>query len=131
MTERHVENDPVAKRVLIVDDDPGVRESVELLMTTLGLEVTTVDRGQTAVELFQDDQQLFDWAIIDVSMPGMDGIETARRIRNTHPGLPIVLATGYSDVSIPDELMQQPNTALIQKPYRGEAILQILALISP
>ena len=125
-----MKNEPVAKRLLIVDDDQGVRESVELLMTTLGFEVTTAESGRTAIDFFQDNQQLFDWAIIDVFMPGMDGIETAGRIRNTHPNLPIILATGDTNTPIPDQLMQQPHTALIRKPYRSAAILQRLDSIS-
>ena len=119
-----------AKKLLIVDDEPSVRESVELLMTTLGFEVTTAECGKTAVELFEGQDRRFDCAIVDVSMPEMDGIETAERIRSIHPNLPIVFSSGYSEAAIPDELLQQPNTVMIRKPYRSDAIIRLLEEIS-
>lgn len=120
----------ISERLLIVDDDRAVRDAVQLLMTTIGFDVVSVDNGQTAVDLFEKPQvpadRPIDCAIIDVSMPGMDGIETVQRIRDIHPALPIILATGYTDKAIPDEMMAQRNTALVRKPYRSESILQVL-----
>lgn len=124
-----VEKVPTAQRMLIVDDDKAVRDAVELLMITIGFDVVSVDSGRSAVELFENPSPSsppIDWAIIDVSMPVMDGIETVRRIREIQPALPIILATGYTDKAIPDELIAHQHTALVQKPYRSEAILQVL-----
>jgi len=125
-----VNHERPAKKLLIVDDEPSVRESVDLLMTTLGFEVTTAECGRAAVELFEDENRTFDCAIVDVSMLETDGIETAGLIRSIHPNLPIIFATGYSEEAIPNELLQQPHTAMIRKPYRSDAILQLLDEIS-
>lgn len=123
-----LENAQPFERLLIVDDDKAVRDAVHLLMTAIGFEVVSVDSGRSAVELFENSSTgaPIDWAIIDVSMPGMDGIETVQRIRDLHPALPIILATGYTDKAVPAEVIAHQNTALVRKPYRSEAVLEVL-----
>lgn len=81
--------------VLLVEDNPQVREFAEGLLVDLGCEVTPAETGEEALRLLED--KAVDLVLSDVVMPGMSGVELARRIRDSHPDVPVLLATGYSD----------------------------------
>ena len=81
--------------VLLVEDNPQVREFAEGLLVDLGCEVMSAQSGQHALELLEG--KPIDLVLSDVVMPGMSGVELARRMRDSHPSVPVLLATGYSD----------------------------------
>jgi CheY-like chemotaxis protein len=81
------------KRILLVDDDPWVRESIKLTLTMDRHEVVEATGGAEAIELVKS--QPFDLIILDFFMPGMQGGEVARRVRDIAPTLPILMITGY------------------------------------
>ena len=81
--------------VLLVEDNPQVREFAEGLLVDLGCEVFSAECGEEALKLIEGRD--IDLVLSDVVMPGMSGVELARRMRETYPGVPVLLATGYSD----------------------------------
>ena len=81
--------------VLLVEDNPQVRDFAEGLLLDLGCEVVSTQSGEAALALLEG--KAIDLVLSDVVMPGMSGVELARRIRESHPGVPVLLATGYSD----------------------------------
>ena len=81
--------------VLLVEDNPQVREFAEGLLVDLGCEVVSAESGQDALKLLEG--KPIDLVLSDVVMPGMSGVELARRMRDSHPNVPVLLATGYSD----------------------------------
>jgi PAS domain S-box-containing protein len=81
--------------VLLVEDNPQVREFAEGLLVDLGCEVFSAECGEEALKLLEGRD--IDLVLSDVVMPGMSGVELARRMRETYPGVPVLLATGYSD----------------------------------
>lgn len=81
-------------RVLLVEDDPGVAELLALALTSLGHSVRVAPDG--SVGLAAVDEEPFDVLLLDVMMPGIDGFETARRVR-TSSLLPIIMLTARSD----------------------------------
>jgi len=82
-----------AQRVLLVDDQEEVRDSVGEMLHALGHHVTVVDRGEAAVALAG--RQRLDVVITDLGMPGMSGLDVAQRFRVLAPRVPIVLLTGW------------------------------------
>ncbi len=74
---------------------PQVREFAEGLLADLGCEVVSAESAEQALERLASNG--IDLVVTDVVMPGMSGVELARRIRETHPDVPVLLATGYSD----------------------------------
>ena len=88
-----------SKRILIVEDDDDAREIIGELIGALGHEVVPAASASQAV--LETERQPPDVAFIDLGLPGVDGCETARRIRNTMAGASIrlVALTGYSDDS--------------------------------
>lgn len=83
------------KRILIVDDDPSVRESIKLLLSIDRHTVTEARNGMEALDLVAG--QYFDLVLLDFFMPGMHGGEVARRIKEIEPSLPILLVTAYCE----------------------------------
>ena len=89
-------------RILVVDDDHAIRESVRIALSSVGIEVIGADCGERAIELFARNR--FDGVIVDLMMPGIDGIETIQALRAIEPGLPAVIISGalMRDPSAPD-----------------------------
>jgi CheY-like chemotaxis protein len=79
-------------RILVVDDDATVRDSIRLVFRSVGIEAVTAENGERALEAFG--QAVFDGAIVDLMMPGMNGLETIRALRARAPDLPIIIVSG-------------------------------------
>ena len=86
-------------KILIVDDDPVNRRLFQVQIKRLGFDVDVADRGEEAVAAFAADPEAYDLVLMDIRMPGMDGFETTRRIREvtqarTTP-LPVLALTAH------------------------------------
>lgn len=101
-------------RILLVDDDPDVRFLVERMLKHEGHSVVSVDCGQAALEQLAMDAP--DLVVMDQNMPGMDGIKTLDKIRETRPTLPVLISSGQPDIQ-DWPCFQAPNTAVIAKPF--------------
>ena len=107
------------KRVLIVEDNVGVGTFSTQLLEDLGYEPTWAANGDEALSILSQANG-FDAVFSDVVMPGISGVELGQEIRRRHPGLPVVLTSGYSDV-----IAQEGSHGfeLLQKPYAAEELL--------
>ncbi len=80
--------------VLIVDDDHGILETMADILGEMNFKVTTASNGYQAIELMKSGS--FDAVVMDVRMPGIDGIETLKRIKGTRPDARVILMTAYA-----------------------------------
>jgi PAS domain S-box-containing protein len=135
-----VERDPVApmqtdalgsspiggggRRVLVVEDNVDVGTFSTQLLGDLGYKTTWAANGEEALRLLSEGDK-FDAVFSDVVMPGMGGVELGLEIRKRHPGLPIVLTSGYSHVLAEEG---RHGFELLQKPYAVEDLSRILRL---
>ena len=110
-------------RVLLVDDEPTVLRVAALMLESAGFESVAVSSGSEAVERFHADGP-FVAAVIDMTMPGLNGVETARALRTLAPDLVVLLSSGYSTASFQHDL--PPRTSFIQKPYTTCEFIQAL-----
>lgn len=120
----------VSGRVLLVEDDPQVRQVSRDLLAAGGLDVVEAASGAEALE--RHDVGRFDVVVSDVVMPGMSGTSLVVALRLREPGLPIVLVSGYSD-ELADlrEVITDP-LQLVQKPYGPHALLiAVQAVLAP
>ena len=83
------------KTVLFLEDEPTIREVLTEYMLLSGYEVTTVDRGDTAIELL--DRQKFDLAVLDICVPGVDGFEVLRHIHSEGMNMGVIMLTALED----------------------------------
>ncbi len=112
-----------ARRVLLVEDNQGVRNFAAGLLEELGQTVTSVGDGQAALEALVRDPQAYDLVFSDVVMPGMSGIELGHAVNAKWPSLQVVLTSGYSHV-IAEEGVH--GFDLLRKPYSIEGLLAAL-----
>ena len=117
---------------MVVDDEPSVRMVLKKRLKTAGFEVMTASSGEEGLELLGSVGAVVDLVILDLTMPGIGGIETHGRIRVDHPELPILLSSGYPEEALATLQGGDPSRdAFIQKPYRNNALLaQIEGLLS-
>jgi len=106
------------ERVLVVDDEDMVREVARDLLAELGYEVDSVSSGQEAVRLIQSAPERFDLIILDMVMPGMDGLETIGCLRRIRPDLRVILVSGYDSDEKIRRALQSGYVEFMQKPYK-------------
>ena len=111
------------KRILVVEDNPGVGEFASSLLADLGFVTVLAADAPAALRLIGESAEPFDLVFSDVIMPGMSGIELATALRSRHPELRIVLTSGYSQVLAQDGAH---GFEVLQKPYSVEALSRIL-----
>ncbi|NQZ98541.1 MAG: response regulator [Myxococcales bacterium] len=110
-------------KVLVVDDEPSVRSVLTKRLDTAGFDVLTASSGEAALALLEDVGSTVDLVILDITMPGLSGIETHARLRVDHTELPVLLSSGYPEESLTTIESGHPSRdAFIQKPYRNVAL---------
>ena len=108
-------------KVLLVDDEEEFLETLVKRLELRGLKVTGVTRGADAVQLA--DKQNFDAIVIDLAMPGMDGLETLKRIKKTHPDAEIIMLSGQGTVKTSIEAMKLGAEDFLEKPVDMQELL--------
>lgn len=110
--------------VLVVDDQDGIRKLLEEICSMLGFRVVAVSSGMEAVSLAE--KVNFQAALIDMKMPGLNGIETIKRIRALNPSVKVALMTGYGEIYLLEESLGHDGCNIIQKPFDIEEIRKFL-----
>jgi two-component system, OmpR family, response regulator MprA len=117
-----------AMRLLVVDDDPSVREALALVLDLNGFEVTTAIDGREAIRTLAVDSP--DAVILDVLMPGLDGLEVCRRIRAVGNRTPVLMLTARTEVSERVAGLEAGADDYLAKPFaREELIARLRALL--
>src|ERR1700722_3809444 len=115
------------KRILIVDDEPNVRLNFRTTLETEGYEAVEVCSGEEALQLLAGHS--FALAILDLRMPGMDGLELLAKMRETGIRVPAMIVTAYSDVPNAVKAMKLGAIDFLQKPLRPDDLRSIVAEI--
>ena len=116
MTEEHLNQ----ATLLVVDDDPAIRDSLEEILEDT-YDVVCVDSGAQAIETVR--QQVFDLVFLDIIMPGMDGIETLKRIKALEKDLDVIMISGVDRAQQATESIRHGAYDYITKPFDHEVIL--------
>ena len=115
-------------RLLVVDDDPSVREALALVLDLNGFEVATAGDGREAIRTLSRDTP--DAVILDVLMPGLDGLEVCRRIRATGDRTPVLMLTARAEVSERVAGLEAGADDYLAKPFaREELVARLRALL--
>lgn len=112
--------------VLVIDDEKAVREAVVDILAFEGLEAITAVNGETGIALYREREAEVLLVLLDLSMPGLNGIETLKQLKQINPQVKVLLSSGYSR----EELNQQINTTdiagFLQKPYSTHHLTRII-----
>lgn len=107
--------------VHLIDDDAGIRRSVGFMLKTSGHRVESYESG---AELLKNAAHLADGCILlDIRMPGMDGLEVQRALQEEGVRLPVIIMTGHGDVSLAVRAMKAGAVDFIEKPFAKETLL--------
>jgi len=124
-----VKIDPSLNHLLFVDDEPMIRQGGQRIAVSLGFEVLMASDGREALQVFSKHGLQIGAVILDVAMPGMNGADCCRALRQLAPTLPIVLTSGFpKDLDI-QSLLENPHTRYVRKPYDQEDLAEALAAV--
>jgi FixJ family two-component response regulator len=115
----------IGQTVFIVDDDAAVRDSLVLLLRSVGLAAETYDSARTFLNDY--DPERSGCLVLDVRMPDMSGLELAEMLREREAVLPIIFITGHGDVPMAVKAMQLGAMNFIQKPFRDQELLDLIS----
>jgi len=112
-------------RLLVVDDSEGIRSFLASLLSLRSYEVDTAEDGRKALALLAEGAAP-DLVLLDVMMPGADGLETLRRIRQDHPSLPVVMLSVVGNARTIVEAMQLGADDYLNKPFEEDALEAVI-----
>ena len=113
-----------AKKILVIDDEPDVRQLIEHFLTEKGFEVRIAENGRlglAALDTFTPDVVL-----LDMHMPELDGVETLKRLADLAPALPVIMVTVNDDVETTSRLLQLGAADYVPKPFNLEYLEQAI-----
>jgi len=111
-------------RVMIVDDERPIRESLQGLLEDEGYAVVCAPSGEEAVARFR--KQPVDCIVLDIWMPGIDGLETMNRIRQMAPEVPVIVMSGHATIDTAVRATRQGAYDFLEKPLSSERLLILL-----
>ncbi len=111
-------------KILVVDDDAGVRETFSAVLELKGYEVVTANDGCEAVEQVKEND--FDFVLMDIKMPRMNGIEAYKIMKTQKPDLKVALMTAYTVEDMLDEVLRHNQVKIFSKPLHIKEVIELL-----
>ncbi|MFN7914422.1 MAG: sigma-54 dependent transcriptional regulator [Vicinamibacterales bacterium] len=108
-------------RILVIDDEAAIRDSLRMTLEYEGYEVVLAATGQEGLTLAE--REAPDLVILDVKMPGMDGIEVLERLRTMNDALPVIVVSGHGTISTAVEATKKGAFDFIEKPFASDRVL--------
>ncbi len=102
-------------KILVIDDDPGLRKSLSVFLTKNGYKIISAENGEQGIKLLKN--KAVDLVLLDIRMPGMDGITVLKRIKKLSPYLNVIIITGFGTVETAVEAMKEGAIDYITKPF--------------
>lgn len=115
---------PSGLSILIVDDHAGMRKTLQDILEDESYRVQIASSGAEAIEMCH--QQRFDIILMDVRMPGLNGVEAFRRIKNFSEGTRVIMMSAYSVDELKREALEEGAIAFLQKPVDVEKVLTLI-----
>ena len=110
-----------SSRILVIDDEAGIRESLEVLLTLEGYTVEMAIDGEEGMALLE--KRTYDLVLLDLALPGQTGLELLPQIHERYPELPVVMITAYGTVDNVVEAVRAGAENFVQKPWDNEKLL--------
>ncbi len=111
-------------RVIVADDDELMRETVSDILKLKGFNVITAATGTGVIEATE--RLHIDLAVLDIKMPGMNGVEVLRKLKEVSPNTKVIFITAYIEDDIAHEAMKTDALAVLSKPFDPERLFQLV-----
>ncbi len=112
------------RTILLVDDETPVLESGREMLSHFGFTILTAESGETALEVFRLEQHRICMVILDMNMPGMDGLHCLRQMIALNPDVKVVATSGYTSGRAVEEMLDAGACEFIAKPFRFRDVVQ-------
>jgi DNA-binding NtrC family response regulator len=109
-----------SRRLLVVDDDPSVREMLAIFAGRLGYDVEAVESGEAALAAFQSDRP--DVVTLDVVLPGIGGVETLKSLKAIDPAVPVIMLSGHGRARTIVEAVRNGAADFLRKPFEPDEL---------
>src|SRR4030043_2192340 len=107
--------------VLVVDDEEGIRETLSGIFEDEGCSIVTANSGEEALDLLKEQNP--DLILLDVWLPGIDGIQTLEEIKKLKPGLPVIVISGHGNIELAVKATKVGAYDFLEKPLSLEKVL--------
>ena len=111
-------------KILIIDDEEGIRKLISISLKSEGYDVITAEDGKSGIELFEKETPSI--ILTDFQMPGMDGIDVLRRVKQINPDVEVIILTAYGDMDLAVKSLQLEASDFITKPINNHALSKAL-----
>jgi PAS domain S-box-containing protein len=112
--------------VLVVDDEPTVRDVASRILESVGLEVIACSTGDEAIANFKERHSDIKAVLLDMTMPGLTGPEVLAELRSLNPAIPVVLTSGYIAEAAMRKVEGVEHVTFLQKPYRLDDFIEVI-----
>jgi CheY-like chemotaxis protein len=116
----------MSKRILVIDDEENIRRVTRLTLEAAGYEVGEAGDGERGLNAFGNGSA-WDAVLLDQRMPGMDGLETLRQIKERQPGARVIMSTAYASIELAVDAMKLGATDFVRKPMTPEILRNSVA----
>ncbi|MCP4220590.1 MAG: sigma-54-dependent Fis family transcriptional regulator [bacterium] len=116
---------PEQVKILIIDDDPSIRNMLSIVLKRNGYDITMADNGRSALESLKRDT-LFDLVISDIKMPDISGIELLKKIKSITPRIPVIMITAFASANDAVEAMKLGAEDYVTKPFNLDELKIII-----
>src|SRR6202163_525117 len=108
-------------KVLIIDDEPHIRQMMRLTLETAGYDVDEAQTGEEGLTRFGDGRE-HDAILLDQKMPGIDGLQTLKRLEQRVPGACVIMVTAFASIELAVDAMKLGATDFLRKPMTPETL---------
>jgi len=120
-------------KILVIDDEQGIRDLLETLLRRKGYDVVLAANGQKGLEVFRRERP--DVVVLDLNMPGMDGLTVLQEIRNLNPSQPVIILTGVGTAEEEQQVRALGVTEYVEKEFSlhrlGDSLKRLLIYTDP
>lgn len=117
------------KTILVVDDELGYREMLQMDLSEAGFGVLTAAGGQEALDILA--KEAVDLVVTDMKMPQMDGLSTVAAVKKLHPDIPIILMTGYAVEDMVQKALALKARMCLRKPFDSQELTSAIQASLP
>ncbi len=108
---------------MVVENEIFVLEALEDILGSIGVVSLGAMSGQDGLTLFRKYHQSIDLVILDMNLPGMDGAEVLRTLRQIKPQVKVIISSGYDERDVERQLGDQPLPTILRKPFNAQMLL--------